>query len=178
MLDSIARSGQLARYDFLHFATHVEYNDQWPLNSALVLAEAQGVNADRAPVEAIDGRLAANEIVDRWRIKAQLVSLAGCTGLSLRSSLADGPYGLGAAFLSAGARSLLVSTTAVDDEACKLFFERLGSLLFAPGRPRRDTATALRDARLWLRDYRAADGSQPYRNPAYWSGFVLVGWPD
>jgi CHAT domain-containing protein len=36
-------------------------------------------------------------------------------------------------------------------------------------------AAALSEAKTWLRDYKDETGSKPFRHPAYWSAFVLVG---
>lgn len=179
-LDSLHRRGQLSKYDFIHFATHAEHDDQWFGDSALLLAEAQppGPGTPVTIEPALDGRLSIDEIGDRWHLNAQLVSLAACQGFSQVLSVGDGPMGIGAACLQAGARSLLVSCFPVDDAASELFFNHYASLLFARNGPAMDAATALRAARLWLRDYRAPDGSRPYRSPAFWSGYLLVGWPD
>jgi CHAT domain-containing protein len=34
---------------------------------------------------------------------------------------------------------------------------------------------ALREAQLWLRDWRDDEGFACYRHPYYWSAFVLIG---
>ena len=47
--------------------------------------------------------------------------------------------------------------------------------LFEPRARPCSIADPLRDARVKLRDYRAPDGSQPYRHPKFWGGFVLLG---
>jgi CHAT domain-containing protein len=36
---------------------------------------------------------------------------------------------------------------------------------------------ALREAKMWLREYRDEDGNHPYTAPYYWASFVLVGDP-
>jgi CHAT domain-containing protein len=38
-------------------------------------------------------------------------------------------------------------------------------------------ATALREAKIWLRNYIDPDGERPFAHPVYWSGFVLSGKP-
>jgi CHAT domain-containing protein/tetratricopeptide (TPR) repeat protein len=179
MLDSLRACGQLARYDLIHFATHAAHYAQWPAASTLLFAEARvpphGTEFDAG--QAIDGRLSAEEIGTSWRLNARLVSLAACRGFSHLFSIGEGPQGIGLAFFGAGARSVLLSSYSVDDVASQLFFSRYATLLFAPVDPPPDPAVALRAARLWLRDYRAPDGSHPYASPSFWSGFVLVGWP-
>jgi CHAT domain-containing protein len=36
-------------------------------------------------------------------------------------------------------------------------------------------ADALREAKLWLRDYEDERGNKPFRHPSYWASFVLIG---
>ena len=36
-------------------------------------------------------------------------------------------------------------------------------------------ASALHEAKAWLRGYTDKQGGQPFRHPAYWSAFVLIG---
>jgi CHAT domain-containing protein len=39
-------------------------------------------------------------------------------------------------------------------------------------------AEALREAKLWLRDYVDESGKQPYKHPFFWSAFILIGDPN
>jgi CHAT domain-containing protein len=36
-------------------------------------------------------------------------------------------------------------------------------------------AEALREARTWVRNWRAPDGSRPFAHPCYWAAFILIG---
>lgn len=178
-LDSLHASGKLEQYDFIHLATHAYNHAHWTNHSALLLTEAQSARGELAigAAPAIDGWLTTAEIGKRWHLRAGLVSLATCRGSSNRVSIANGPTGIGSAFLEAGAHSVLVSTYPIDDEASELFFRHFASLVFAGDGPALDSATALQRTRLWLRDYRAPDGSRPYSSPAFWSAYILLGWP-
>jgi CHAT domain-containing protein len=179
-LDSLRASGRLGDYSFIHFATHAVAQERWADQSALMLADAvRAPSADVAvgSTPTIDGWITAAEIEAGWRLNARLVSLAACRSSCMRVSVTSGPYGIGTAFLMAGARSVLTSMVPIEDAASELFFERFAWLSFAPDGPHLDSATAVHDARLWLRDWRAADGSRPYTNPALWTTFMLLGWP-
>ena len=87
--------------------------------------------------------------------------------------MTDGAMGLAQAFLAAGARSVLSSLWPADDGATSRLMQRFYGNL-AQGATR---AEALREAKCWLRDWRAPDGSRPYAHPSYWAGFILLGDP-
>ncbi|MCK4303162.1 MAG: CHAT domain-containing protein, partial [Candidatus Eisenbacteria sp.] len=112
------------------------------------------------------------------------VTLSACgTALGKRTG-GEGHIGLAQAFLQAGARCLLVSLWKVKDSAAALLMERFyrnlcGDGSAQPGAARSTAvmskAAALREAKHWLRTYTDADGHQPFRHPANWSAFVLIG---
>lgn len=166
-LRALAASGELARFGLIHVAAHSDVEPRLPMQSALVLPATRGGSPEASHVRAA-------EIATRWRLDADLVSLASCWSQAGASSATDGPFGLEQAFFAAGARSLLVSLWPVDDAATALFMRRFYENLTRPGAPvARDEA--LREARTWLRAWRAADGTHPYAHPCYWAAFVLIG---
>ncbi|MFH1573557.1 MAG: CHAT domain-containing protein, partial [Acidobacteriota bacterium] len=83
----------------------------------------------------------------------------------------------------AGARSLLVSLWKVEDEATTLLMTRFYENLTGSYKENRSgmkgkpvsKAAALREAKSWLRSYTDGRGAKPYRHPAYWSAFILIG---
>lgn len=161
-LSSLNAKGELTHTRWIHLATHALADAQNPDRSALVLAAGGGQ----------DGLLTAAEIVRDWRITADLVTLSGCSTALGRPSKGEGYIGLAHAFLRAGARNLLVSLWTVEDEATRRLMGRFyDTLLHEDVTP----AEALRRSRLWLREWTDEDGGQPFRHPAYWSGFVLIG---
>jgi CHAT domain-containing protein len=187
-LNALARSGALADFDILHFATHALPDDAQPERSALVLSR------DRLddPVSEIlsggpfyDGLLTAGEIMRDWKLDADLVTLSGCrTGLGYRVP-GEGYLGLAHAFFQAGSRSMLVSLWDVEDRATALlmhrFYENMtgsfeGARAGLRGRAM-GKAEALREAKSWLRELPDDAGALPYAHPAFWSAFVLVGEP-
>ncbi len=188
-LSALAEGGALSRYDLLHFATHALVDDNRPERSCIVLAQAPDPDplaAALAGERIYDGLLSVAEIAREWRLDCDLVTLSGCrTGLG-REAHGEGHIGFVHAFLQAGARNLLVSLWRVEDRAAALLMKRFyenatgaGSLDDDRGGPRSGPpmtkASALREAKRWLRSHVAADGSRPYAHPAYWSVFVLMG---
>ena len=80
--------------------------------------------------------------------------------------------GLRRALSIAGAQTQVLSLWKVDDQATSLLMTRFYENLTTRGLRKAD---ALREARAWLREWEDADGSTPFRHPAYWSAFVLLG---
>ena len=98
------------------------------------------------------------------KVRARLVVLSCChSGQGKVSS--EGVVGMARAFLFAGARSVLASLWAIDDEATmmfmKSFYQQLGS--------GESASVALQRAMKCLRD------SHDYSAPKYWAPFVLMG---
>ena len=98
------------------------------------------------------------------RIRARLVVLSCCH--SARGEIkAEGVVGIARAFLGAGARSVLVSLWAIDDEATlefmKSFYEHL--------REGRSASEALNRAMKCMRE------SDKFSEVKYWAPFVLIG---
>ncbi len=176
-LRGAAASGELLRYEVIHFATHV-VTDIIPERSALFLGPD---HAGAEPED--DGLLDADEIVCSWRVEADLVTLSGCD----TNAAADIHYGeaLGPsiALFAAGARRVMASLWPVDDHATALlmkrFYENYTGHYQEPrfGRVAEPMppARALREARLWLRDLTDSHGRKPFAHPVYWGGFILVG---
>jgi CHAT domain-containing protein len=168
-LGRLARAGTLANYQLVHFATHATGDETWLRESALVF----GADANSATRESGD-RLATTEIASSWRLDADLVTLAACQSMIGPASKTDGFLGLQQALFAVGARRLLVSAWRVDDQATELLMRRFYQLLLARSDRPGSEALALADARRWVRDWTAPDGSRPYAHPVYWAGFVLI----
>ena len=97
-------------------------------------------------------------------LRARLVVLSCChSGQGEVSS--EGVVGMARAFLFAGARSVLASLWAIDDEATMLFMECFYQHL----RVGESASTALQKAMKRLRD------SDDFSAPKYWAPFVLIG---
>lgn len=170
---------------WLHFACHGRFDDEVPLHSYL----------ETAPGE----RVTALEVLQSWRVPAELVTLSACqTGVS-RVLRGDEPMGLVRAFLAAGARAALVSQWAVADLPAFLLMQHFYRELLRPRRG--DPAAALHTAQCWLRELTTVQvqalltgmpgvdspvgspaplaalppDARPFAHPRHWAAFVLVG---
>lgn len=166
-LRAMAAAGELPRYGLVHVAAHSDVSTRLPMRSALVLARGRAGDTEGA-------RLRAAEIAQRWKLGADLVSLAACWSQAGATSATDGPFGLEQAFFAAGARSVLVSQWPVDDRATSLFMRRFYENLTRPVAPL-SRGEALREARTWLRGWSDEAGGRPFAHPCYWAAFVLIG---
>lgn len=179
-MEALVRDDLLGSFDVLHFATHALADLQRAEDCALVLAQVDLPD----PVEALargepayDGLVTASEILARWRLDADLVTLSACETALGRSAAGEGYLGLSHALLQAGSRCVLVSLWGVDDRATSLLMERFYRTAAGadPTETPRSLSSALREAKLWLRTYRDSSGRRPFEHPRYWAGFVLIG---
>ena len=174
----LAEAAPNARW--LHFACHGQFRPNAPLESFLETGAGE--------------RLTALDVLQKWRLRAELVTLSACeTGVSqiLRG---DEPLGLVRAFLYAGARAALVSLWPVEDLPTFLLMQRFYQALSAETTS--DPAEALRDAQDWLRTLPAAaarglareglpdaasdlehlaEDARPFAAARHWAAFVVVG---
>jgi CHAT domain-containing protein/Tfp pilus assembly protein PilF len=157
-----ATSADLARYRYVHFATHGFLDPNHPELSSLVfsLVDRRG--------SAQDGSLFAHEVFN-LRLSADLVVLSSCrTGLG-RQIKGEGLVGLTRGFMYAGAARVIVSLWNVSDEAsADLMAELYKGML---GREQLRPAAALRNAQL------AVWKEKRWQAPYFWAGFVLQGEP-
>lgn len=172
----------LENYKYIHFATHALINELNPLQSGLLLTNA---NLESAYGE--DGYLTSLEI-SSLNIAANLVVLSACNTGFGQVVAGEGLLGLQRSFLKAGATSVMVSLWSVYDRSTSVFmsnfYETMNtleardnswwqSLLRYAGKatyPLFDyKADALREAKLAMLNH-------PYYNhPVYWAPFILVG---
>jgi CHAT domain-containing protein len=156
---SIATSGELSNYRYVHFATHGYVDTSRPALSAIVLSlvDEQG--------KPQDGFLRTHDIYN-LKLPAELVVLSACeTGLG-KEVKGEGLEGLTRGFMYAGARRVVVSLWNVNDKATAGLMQQLyvGML-----KNKKTPAAALRDAQI--RMLRVNQWQSPY----YWAGFVLQG---
>jgi tetratricopeptide (TPR) repeat protein len=132
---------------FIHIATHARFRQDNPLFSGIRLGASYLTLLDLC----------------QMNLAAQLIVVSGCaTGMSVVAG-GDEPLGLVRGFLSAGARSLVLSLWDVHDLTTTLlmksFYRRLSD--------GQDLALALQSAMLELRE--------KHPHPYYWAPFLLVG---
>ncbi|MEM7261482.1 MAG: CHAT domain-containing tetratricopeptide repeat protein [Planctomycetota bacterium] len=186
-LAGLAQNDGLARFRYVHLATHAVIDPIDPLQSALLLSprpvsDAAARIAAGEPV--FDGWLTAEEIRRGWSLDAELVTLSAC-----RTAVGSGAgyLSFAEALLVAGARRLVLSQWKVDDRASALLMSEFYRQLQGGEPP----ARALREAKRWLRSLTAAEvarrtsevtkpgavnpESRPFDHPYYWAAFVLIG---
>lgn len=145
----------LNRYRVIHLALHGYVDPEFPDRSALVFAP------EEPPRD--DGLLQIREI-RRLPLDASLVTLSACdTGLGPIGE--EGVGNIVNAFIDSGARSVVFTLWAVEDQATThlmvAFYRHLGN--------HEAKAEALRSAQLEM----MRSGASPY----YWAGFELDGEP-
>ena len=146
---------------YLHFATHAVLNENFPLDSGLVLAPPLKTDTD-------NGVLQAWEIIEQLRLEADMVTLSACETALGKERNGEGLLGLSRAFLHAGARSVLASLWKVEDESTAEFMRHVYRQL----RDGKSKAEALRAAQLaMIRDTAGGHAANPY----HWAGFQLIG---
>lgn len=143
----------------LHFATHAVSDPRQPELSGLLLSTWDPGGAP------IDGFLGYEDIY-RMRLGADLVVLSACeTGLG-KELRGEGLLDLTRAFLVAGARGVVGSLWAVNDEATSVLMRELYRNLvrkkMSPGAALAEAQRAVRSDRKWA-------------HPWYWAGFTLQG---
>ncbi|MBC8426819.1 CHAT domain-containing protein, partial [bacterium] len=174
-LASLAEDDGLHRFRVLHFATHALVDADDADASALVLCQTglpDPMDVLATGGRVFDGLVTSGEIVDDWRLDADLVVLSACNSALGRSVAGEGLVGFAHAFLRAGARATLASQWSVPDRATLLFM----SAFYAAWREGSTSrAEALDAACHALRSHRDEQGRLPYGHPYYWAPFVLVG---
>jgi CHAT domain-containing protein len=97
-------------------------------------------------------------------IRPQLVVLSCCH--SGRGEIkAEGVIGMSRAFLAAGARAVVASLWAIDDEATMIFMEKFYSYLIGG----ESASASLQKAMKGMREI------EQYNEPRYWAPFFLIG---
>ena len=148
-------AGTLARYHYVHFATHGLLHMGGSIQPALVLSLIGDHGGE-------DGFLRLDEVTS-LKLNADLVVLSACRTDQGRLYEAEGVSGLARAFLYAGSRGVLCSLWRVPDQATS----ELMTDIYAGLKEKRSTADALRDAQRKM----IADD----RPPLDWAPFVLIG---
>ena len=123
-LDELRRAGKLKQFRYLHLATHGQGNDIHAFESALILTKPAKPPEVRVGEPYLDGRLTAAEVLEYWKLDAELVTLSACESGLGRKGGGDGLLGFAQAFLLAGSRSVCLTLWQVDDTATALLMDR------------------------------------------------------
>jgi CHAT domain-containing protein len=148
-------SSNPGQFAYLHFVTHGTASITRPLESAVILSP-----------EGDTYKLYARDIVTH-RLNAQLVTISACNGAGTRAYSGEGLVGLSWAFLRAGAHNVIGSLWEVSDASTPQLMDAFYRELFQG----KDTATALRDAKLGL--LHTSDPDSVFKKPNYWAPFQL-----
>jgi CHAT domain-containing protein/Tfp pilus assembly protein PilF len=153
---------EAGRFRVLHLATHSILNNASPMYSQVVLARA-GENASE------DGLLEAWEIM-KLELRADLVVLSACETGRGKVGAGEGMIGLTWALFVAGSPTAVVSQWKVESASTtRLMLELHRNLQPNFKKSQLSTAKALQRAAVKML------GSEDYRHPFYWAGFVVVG---
>lgn len=145
------------------------------IHSVSLIHIATHGNADRgdialAPAQNIQGTLKKEDFVltmsdiSEVQLRAKLVVLSCCH--SGRGQIkAEGVVGIARAFLGSGARSVLVSLWAVDDEATMQFMKQFYGHLVRG----KSASESLHETMKWMRE------NPPFCDVRKWASFMLVG---
>jgi CHAT domain-containing protein len=161
-IDALRRSGDLGQFRYLHFATHGKGNNTTAFESKLILSQDQPKSEIKPGEPWYNNEVSAREVLDFWKLNADLVTLSACqTGLG-RQGGGEGLLGFAQSFLLSGSRSVCLSLWEVDDIATALLMQRfyqnlLGERegLSAP----MPKALALAEAKDWLRNLTAKEAT-------------------
>jgi CHAT domain-containing protein len=159
-LNDLAASGELGKYRYLHLATHGEVDNIAPLRSAVILSRDQ-LPDDKQRTELMlsgqpiaDGRLTAEEALQRWTLHSDLVTLSACQTALGKYERGEGFVGFAQALVLSGTRAVCLSLWKVDDTATVLLMERFYQNLLGKreglSKPL-GKAAALAEAKAWLR---------------------------
>jgi CHAT domain-containing protein len=148
-------SSNPGQFAYLHFVTHGTASITRPLESAVILSP-----------EGDTYKLYARDIVTH-RLNAQLVTISACNGAGTRAYSGEGLVGLSWAFLRAGAHNVIGALWEVSDASTPQLMDAFYRELFQG----KDTATALRDAKLGL--LHTSDPDSVFKKPNYWAPFQL-----
>lgn len=79
-LETLRKSGELSKFRYLHFASHGEGNNTTAFESALILSQDK-LPKDLLPKPGepfLNGQLSAREVLEFWKLNANLVTLSAC----------------------------------------------------------------------------------------------------
>lgn len=175
-IKTMSRSGRLARYRVLHFATHGLLAGETArlvtarAEPALVLTPPRDGTSSKALIED-DGLLTASEIAT-LKLDADWVILSACNTAAAGAKSSDALSGLARAFFYAGARALLVSHWEVYSEAAV----KLTTRAFTEMRRSEIAGAQIGRAEALRLSMRALIGQSGFSaHPSYWAPFVVVG---
>lgn len=164
----------LARARYVHFSAHGYLHRERSDLSGIYLWDSEPQAGRKAPAD--DGLLQAHE-VRGLRVRSELVSLAVCNSALGQFSRAEGLLGMGRAFLTSGARNVVVSLWPAHDAASALLMQVLYEEVARGRPPSAALQTAKRRLRSEVRTGTVVLGNEKlsYAHPYFWSGYIQIG---
>jgi CHAT domain-containing protein len=153
----------LRDYRIVHFAAHAIADHTHPELSGIVLSLVHPSGA------AQDGVLRLHDISDSVNLRADLVVLSACQTAVGRDVPGEGLMGLAQGFFAAGTTRVVASLYKVQDEATAELMQAFYQAMLGP--ERMSPAAALRIAQMKMH------ALPRWRDPYWWSAFVLMGEP-
>ena len=154
-----ALSGELSKYQYIHFATHGILSLEHPELSGIALSMVDKKGQKQ------DGYLRLYEIYN-LDLPAELVVLSACeTGVG-KQIRGEGLIALTRGFMYAGAKRVVASLWKVDDSATAELMAQFYKEMFVN---KKRPPEALKEAQLSISKQRR------WRSPYFWAGFVLQG---
>jgi CHAT domain-containing protein len=155
-LKELSLSGELRKYQVLHFAISNYFDDFDPALSALIFSEAEG----GFPESSEDGYLTSAEIA-LLDLNANIAILSSCqSGLGGMDNMTGFVY----SFMTAGAARVISTLWEIDDRATVEFMDSLYKKVYQEGKNFSDALWEVKN------DFKQ---SPQYRRPVYWAGFTL-----
>lgn len=159
-IKDLSESGELSKYNVIHFATHGLSVPEIPQLSALVLSSNEDGEEDNF--------LRVDEI-SKLNLNADFVNLSACnTGIGKRY-FSEGVVGISSAFIVAGAKSLSMSLWPVDDTSTSIFMDNLYRTSYLEEIPIYDSMNRVK------KDFINGEYGEAYKAPYYWAPFVFYG---
>lgn len=149
----------ISYYKMLHFATHGVRNKLSPELSGILLSliDQNGVKTN--------GILSNNKVAS-LKINADLVVLSSCESGLGEEFEGEGTVGIAKSFIYAGARRVVTSLWAVDDEATAEFMKYFYENIFMR---KKSASSALRLAQLQMKK------NPKWSSPFFWGAFSIEG---
>lgn len=148
-------AGNPEQFSYIHFVAHGMASRLSPLDSAIVLSQNSGEDANF--------KLYARDIIQH-PVRADLVTISACYGAGTRAYSGEGLVGLSWAFLRAGAHNVVAALWEASDVSTGQLMDKFYDELNHGESP----ATALRKAKLSL-----LHSGSAFRKPFYWAPFQL-----
>jgi CHAT domain-containing protein len=133
------------------------------------------------PTGLLDGRLTAEEALQRWNLHCELVTLSACQTALGKYERGEGFVGFAQALVLCGTRAVCLSLWKVNDTATALLMERFYQNLLGKREGLKaplPKAAKLPPLNVPLDEAKAKPEDCPFAHPYYWVAFVLVGDPQ